>query len=191
MTTAQSESTLFAAMAPGTYALLGRLSAVGVHPAYEIAYALSCANGGLDEGPIKRSAGASFNPRPARICQILLQECQERDFDTLSAGLLISSTAREPFPAPLQKAAIILSAARNFFCSRDSVAAPAERVALALHLDTLRHLHMSTATLGEIHAVLEATRSLLLDRALHDQSARLKILIRTCFDRALQRENPE
>lgn len=170
-------------MAPGLCASLTRLSPP-LDPRYAQAFAHSCRSGGLNEGAIKRTPGASFNPRPARICQILLSESDERDSDVLCAAILIASHAQAPFASELERAAAFLAEARKFPYQESEVSAEAERVALACHLDTLRHAHMCELSEEERARLRRETEQNYLARSLHRENSRLRTLIEACLKRS-------
>jgi hypothetical protein len=143
------------------------------------AYRFSFENGGTNEQPIKREEGVSFNPRPARICQILLQDAQERDLQALCAALLVTLARIETVPPEeLQQALEVAQNARRFLSERTQVDACAERVALSYHLDNLRHLHMTDLPLESPRAALQRT-SEILSRIQHEQNGRLSEMIKT------------
>jgi len=54
-------------------------------------YAEAMSNGGSKELDFAREAGVSFNPRPARVALIQLNEAEVLDLDTLKTNILHSS----------------------------------------------------------------------------------------------------
>ena len=113
--------------------------------------------GGAHEGPIRREEGVNFNPRPARIAQIVLAETEQKDVDLL----IIAMQATVDVP----------SGSEESFEELDNLPA---LVVGALLLDAVRHLHMSTQTPEQIAERLKRARSVakkLIEEGLTDQMA--------------------
>lgn len=123
-------------------------------------YTTCVSNGGLNEGLIVRDPEVSFNPRPARICLILLKELKE-----VSIGELLEVLKLETLQQPTLTAL--------------------PSVKLALIVDELRHLHMTKLSSQEIRArIREIQRDLASyqDEAL----ARLKLISESAISNLLR-----
>ncbi len=109
----------------------------------EAIYLLSSSHGGLEEAELTRPEGASFNPRPARIAQILISEVKELDPITLGGALLVNCPHIDRITdCTYERESILAMQARNAYAPYN-LPRPAERIYLAYHLDILRHLHIS------------------------------------------------
>ena len=82
-----------------------------------------------EERSIHREKGVSFNPRPCRICEILITLCDTKDSNILTSALTSCSNYN------------VYDSASDFSSHVDS---PFEPVMNAILLDTLRHLHLSS-----------------------------------------------
>ena len=117
------------------------------------------------EPELGRPAGQSFNPRPARLCQILIKEIQEKDQGVLAAAMLSclspaeledlrsSQVDWEP-EVTLALAAISHSSAG---ASRESQA-----IGLAGLLDEIRHFHLRPLSPEECFDYSSHSRNALL-----------------------------
>ena len=111
------------------------------------AFELAVASGGLRELDFEREEGASYNPRPARVALILLDNCGVRDELTLAAGILAASDAPEAEAAETLAEAI--SIAKSTRCTAAALANADDRllnIALTLQLDRARHRHQADAS---------------------------------------------
>lgn len=114
--------------------------------------------GAAEELEFSRPEGQSFNPRPARIAIITITDGPCRDLDVVAA-CLVASLPREKLAAlpahVTARAAQIASLARRSFDELERLThAPSDDVvtqntreaaivALAIHLDFLRHRHLA------------------------------------------------
>ncbi len=178
------------ACSPGLYSsLLDRFSSPWFS-FLERAFETSVRIGGLEHPAIKRPLGASFNPRPARLCQLLLDDARERDPGVLGAAML--AACREPAqamaaPAPLGDAAQL---AHTALSSPSPTSGPALRIWLAHTLDLLRHLHMTDTPPAEKIALWRAAQAT-IPAAPSANEQRLCVLIAAWgerFERSLSQE---
>ncbi len=109
---------------------------------FEVAFDFALQHGASREWPVERAPGASFNPRPCRIMQIIMREAKTKDRDLLLGSVLASvedtellTLLREP---KLLRAIQIARAAL-----RGDSSAETAIIRLALLLDQARHLHMT------------------------------------------------
>jgi hypothetical protein len=151
------------------------------------------ATGGLLEHPgIKREVGVSFNPRPARLLEILLREYQTLTPEQMTATLLtvlieppcsdlsiISGLPNLDSTEPMARAIILFE--QNL--GERPLEAKNIPIAMARSLDILRHGHMSNLELKEKSQFMKIASSL-LDASKTDTSlARLRVLIETASSR--------
>ena len=104
-------------------------------------YAEVIERSGLETPAIRRPEGTSFNPRPARICQILLTEGGGASPEELQQAVRRSLPHGDTPP--------------NY-----EPYDPHDRVALALALDDVRHLHMTDEARCDRRAMLAHARAL-------------------------------
>ena len=149
-------------------------------------YSLACAYGALSEGGVRREGGASFNPRPARICQILINECNESDPDVFAAAMLACCTSQPDFqvasPAAVGwgVASRVIRVQSGLEIQFDETVA---RVLLALQLDELRHLHMTELSCVERQLLCGRVANLLPQIEESSSNRRLKMLVVAAIDR--------
>lgn len=147
---------VFANDAPALFCALGRMYNKEILKSFEELYHNMVLAGGLHEGAIARAPNASFNPRPARLCKILLRETNEQDVNVLGAALIIAVPDNFETPVAWQAACELAKQARTFRAQPLSKPdAPIERLHLAVLLDDLRHLHMTTLPHSEKEALVE------------------------------------
>ena len=126
-------------------------------------HAVEC--GGLQELDFVREEGVSFNPRPARVALILLNNAQVNDAEIVAAGILASSS-------PLDELKRLDVSERSRVLAHAAMGTPAEViaiepvirfdvavVALSLWLDRIRHLHQAadSEALGRWEEMLAET----------------------------------
>jgi len=112
------------------------------------AFAFSMDNGGWLELDFDREPGVSFNPRPARIGLILLNDAKVTDGVALTAGVLATAHAdleliRETLPElppSIAELAILAQAEPEQLEAMEDEAAGT--IAATLHLDRARHRHL-------------------------------------------------
>ena len=125
-----------------------------------VEYATCASKGGLNEGLIVRDPEVSFNPRPARICLILLKEVKE-----VSIGEILEVLQVETLQQP--------------------ALTTVPSVKLALIIDELRHLHMTKLSPQEIRARIGELQKDLA--GCHDETlARLKLISESAISNLLR-----
>ena len=124
-------------------------------------YSCAAQAGGLAEGPIVRAPMASFNPRPARLCKILLRECEERDIQVLAAALLLGAPSLA-VPPTAGEAFNLVEEYQKFRVGalRTQPSLKLERIHLAVLLDDLRHLHMTKLPIAQQESIVEDFESM-------------------------------
>lgn len=131
-----------------------------------LTYAEVWSKGGCEELIAPREPGVNFNPRPARILEILIGDCAAKDFETLQRAMF-SCTVTDGNFAPFMS---------------DLPRVAAQHILLAHVLDELRHAHMSGAASEDLDALMEYARVAVADSKLPEQD-RLCILVRAAVDR--------
>lgn len=145
--------------APGAYQRLLKLFGEGEIIRLNNAYAASAARGGNIEY-FARTTGASYNPRPGRICHILMAECAEENILVFEAAILACAPSDESLGSTLSPAA-------------------AERINLVLKLDKARHLHMLLASENETSAIFEDIRQTAAGGAAFSENQRLITMLQS------------
>jgi len=118
------------------------------------AYALSALSGGLNEWPVIREAGASHNPKPARLLHILLNEGKVKDREILCAAVLACAT-RLTAKQGIDFGMAYSLAERSLEVQAEEAIVSLKtdhRLAylyLARKLDEIRHLHMTILSRAE------------------------------------------
>lgn len=117
------------------------------------AYRYAVKNGGCEE-PAERAPGVSYNPRPARICCLLIQEEKVTDPQLMISALLSSLhesvIARSTGEFEQEAVADALAVAKRSFPCPIRL----EPLYLAHDLDILRHAHMSNQRDDRLSSVL-------------------------------------
>lgn len=109
-------------------------------------YEYSAAHGATAEGPVVRTEGVSFNPRPARVVSIVLKGTRAIDLLTTGAGFLIccKRTSLEDDSLWEQEKTLAFEALTS-----PSNSERASLLSLAHALDCARHLHMTSYSKAE------------------------------------------
>ena len=113
----------------------------------ENAYALTSAHGGLHEGSVPREEGVSYNPRPARIAQILHREtaCVEADLYVVAMLSCCAPDAACFLEAEFPKqTAMCRPVWQQLALPAADVPQTVAEITLCHVVDQARHLHMST-----------------------------------------------
>ena len=119
-------------------------------------FSIAIENGGLEEEDFRREPGVSFNPRPARVGLILINDLKVHDPLIVRAGVLAPVVDRCPDEAKAKiessmsggKQAIETALAARLPLDRiekleGSAREAAAKIAAALFLDRMRHFHQS------------------------------------------------
>ena len=151
-----------------------RLPAAEVQRIEEL-YHWAAEHGALVETGTKRGEGVSFNPRPARICQLLIVEGSRSQSRVLEAALLATAANEIDPPAEFKEAAQI--AIKVGEAGPDSTDLDAFAISLCIALDSVRHLHMGADSLQRT-ATLEHASALLSNSIACEKEPRLAQLLR-------------
>ncbi len=147
------------------------------------AYALADTLGLCKESPVLRDPEASFNPRPARICQLILSETKTCTLELACLALLSRAAPadipeiEESFPEIIPDLQLL----QKFFESGKSQPLSPNlcNVSLAILLDDARHLHMTALTLEERKQSFQRLKALVDDNRLAAGHERLQLLLKT------------
>lgn len=153
-------------------------------------YHKACLQDALLEENLTREDGVSYNPRPARIALILISEAKLLDPSTIAASILSCCS-----PAVLDVHFSEYQSVRNQalqahfllkegFC--ETYPAEPHLISLALTLDKIRHLHMTSLNAQQIVNQCAETRRWLDTFKPIKEYERLIILINTAINRFLK-----
>ncbi len=117
----------------------------------EDCFALAINNGGLLELDYKREEGMSFNPRPARIACILIEDAGARSTNAIAAGIVstvwysLSAKEQDALPDSLRRTAELSAADCPSKLEQLEKAEQHEvrLIQLCSYLDRARHLHLA------------------------------------------------
>jgi len=149
--------TKFQSECPGVFGLLSRL--LGEDPALLLAadYDLVTKHDGNYEPAVIREEGVSYNPRVGRVLSIIIQDGGVQERDAIRSAMYACAPRLEP-PEELEP---LGSEARNLL----STEPVANTIQLALELDFIRHLHMTTYSVEDREKLLtERAQSTLIPR---------------------------
>lgn len=119
-----------------------------IMPRFETAFTLAIQHGGLEELDYQRPEGQSYNPAPARIAQIAINDAQRKDPNTIVTSLLIfvsNGLTQEVVAANFNSSVADLYAA----CCKGpqplllTTNIEANILLACAWLDRLRHLHLA------------------------------------------------
>jgi hypothetical protein len=165
--------------APGLYHAVRRSFSGAVSAQFEALYGATCELIGKEDSTVYRPEGASYNPRPARICRILLEEfaAPPEVLGSALGVLLPEDAAIDLGEFPIVRADIVSGAKARLNGGRGDIPAPGEAIALAVVLDAVRHLHMSQPESARAEAVLNTARMVLGGMTSGSEVSRLVTLV--------------
>lgn len=165
--------------APGLHRLLTRKLTAVDQRHLECAYQAAVLIGAGEDAGLRRTEGASFNPKPARLCQLLLVELAIIDPVPLSAAFFCAAPVQESTMSKGQfEEEIKLARQALVFPNLDAVALEetyVQELALALRLDLIRHVHMVADSAAEILALIDTTTADFLPRLAPQRGGLLRI----------------
>lgn len=150
-------ATKFQSECPGVFGLISRL--LGEDNALLMAadYDLITQHDGNYEPAVIREDGVSFNPRIGRVLSIVIQDGGVQERDSIRSAMYACAPRLEP-PEELEP---LGSEARNLLSTEPI----ANTIQLALELDLIRHLHMTTYSVEDRQKLLtERAQSTLIPR---------------------------
>ncbi len=154
---------------------------------FNLGYSLLAKSEGITEPEIIRVVGASFNPKPARICELLILEAHTTEIDLLLAAVALCSTDPILFSEVLESegasgVANIVSSVHAYLNksnNTDSLTPQAQNLMAAICLDKVRHLHMSTLTVPDRISYFQYVDDHILKIISDPLASRLKIMLET------------
>lgn len=147
---------------------------------FQQAYQLSTASNMSWEGKLKRTVGANFNARPARLAQIVMKELGYQDRKVLLAAFFLCCEVNQLRQLPNGPAQQLAREATRYPAP---VCREAEGLALALYLDELRHMHLRGLPQSKLLSELDRAQELMVPSILHLENERLRELIMTAITR--------
>ncbi len=155
--------------------------------------------GATAEWQVQRADGASFNPRPSRICQLLMIECRERSLSNLlcaafscapAASLELQVRKNEAavesaaYTQELKQALSIAIKAQQPSVEEAPVVPESEACTLLVHgLDTLRHLHMSSLSKTQREQQIDKWQRIHAALAVYPSVRRISDMVENCLRR--------
>lgn len=134
--------------APALFSALTTILGPQAASNFSILYTKVAGASGLDEPKVTRSPDAGFNPRPSRLCTILIKDCRLHSSDVLAAAMSLCADADkfdESALSEFKEAVSILRDTRSLLRSEyQDYHSVSLVLALVYQLDLLRHLHMMT-----------------------------------------------
>ena len=164
--------------APGLTFKLERIFSAAIIDELDSCYIAADAAGGNEELGFIREDGVSYNPRIARVASLLLEE-RGKDViaNEIAAAMWSLVTKEVPELATLNsEVSDLVKLVRGDLVYASSLACVAAIIGVR-ELDTIRHLHMTTRSLDEKRAYLNAlkTSTLLAPSSAISQTLRKKI----------------
>ncbi len=138
-----------ATLAPKVTALLSKELPTSVLLDLSSAFSKVTSATKLSEFPVVRIEGASFNPKPARLLEILWRDGLVRDPLILRSALLSLALEGDMIPQGFTEEEIHLAAEAIEYDGRNDVRIGAQSIALARAIDTAWHLHMTNLDSNE------------------------------------------
>ncbi|MCB0322268.1 MAG: hypothetical protein KDD69_01810 [Bdellovibrionales bacterium] len=131
---------------PNLAGVLRRMFPAAATEQIQQAYTYAIENGGGRECDFERDPEASYNPRPARIALILINNAEVREVDELQAALLATvplPSSSDGFSDLVRQWAQAAARITSEPSQADPCSVPPIRIALAHYLDRARHLHLA------------------------------------------------
>ena len=154
------------------------------------AYSIASKYGALNEAGVVRMAEASYNPRPARVAQILITELRDFDADTLCCAILGCARVEEKIPLPesLSSLSDMLGELRDSLNVANL--SPASRLVeaslYAILLDEVRHLHMTDFPIEHMKDKISYIQELIESKESFKENQRLVEKIRHALSKLEQ-----
>lgn len=127
--------------APGLFKDLSRLFDVGQCGYLSDCYRAAAKVGALEEAPVVREDGVSYNPKPARVCSILLKECPRYPVRIYGCSFfaVLPQVRLVTVSSQFQSEVAALSTMGDITEAEPAI----QNVYLSVFLDQIRHLHMT------------------------------------------------
>lgn len=158
----------------------------------ECAYREVADFGGREDSRIHREEGVSFNPRAARVCQILLGECGERSCSVFTTAVLSCREFGDPEKEVGQERSLLQERIwsqrlKDWRSGEDFQPLFLERIYLAKLLDDARHCHMVARDDERRAEVVRKVRSV-VSRPVENGSERLRSMLLAWLERVERSE---
>ena len=171
---------------PALFGLLRRSFPATAIALAEECFALSLQLGGLEDSAVFRAEGVSFNPKPARLALILLNETSFRELELVCSAMLMSVPLTN-----IQHCNTIKISTQHLtatwtlldapsLCSQIETNTSSLALALVWALDHLRHIHMTTLSPLEIKALADQLHSLAMLTAVPEVARLQQLLAHIC-----------
>jgi len=152
-------------------------------------YCLAASFGACDEGKIRRKEDVSFNPRPARIVQLLMKEAGINQIVFIAGAILSCATTEISDLSILSEQELLtFSNTKSLLCLKDTPAkikfdTEESQIFLAHILDEVRHLHMTIMEEDEMNLIVTRAESVLAHMDKQGIETRLKILLQNAHSK--------
>lgn len=155
---------------------------------FESSFEVAVARGGLDELDFERDPETSYNPRVARIAQIVFEDGQQSQPESIAAAMLATIADDQAIPESLGATAILAVEVRRL---KPSEVEASENCAAAVifsaaWLDRLRHIHLASAARQNLILpdLLESTPQ--IAAGVKTKAPRIAQLLEACLQRKLR-----
>ena len=155
---------------PGIRRITGRLFQGSDWLHFEQAVALGCQKITFDSG-LKRPPEADYNPRPARLVELMILEAELEDLASLCSAALCDLSGQE-IPDTFHIERQIVSDAQKP-SEANSLTPRVEALALARLLDDVRHIHMRQDYSKDMNTQYTITIQNFMPQLKHAQSRKL------------------
>ncbi len=145
--------------------------------------------GGFDEIDFIRTAGSSFNPRPARTGLILINDARVRDAEIVSAGILsaigkpLAAKVSQDFTARVNELVTVSLLPASDLLNRPELPSAVAQIAGSRFLDRARHIHQAPPSHQRSIANALIAEAEALERLTMGVSGPLYLLIRAWRER--------
>jgi len=188
-----SESVQIAEAAPGLWRSFLDLNRSGAMSLADLerlkrVFSLTAEIASKFEAGVNRPEQADFNPRTARVAQILIKENQAASASIFISAFLACTNAK--FLRQLSQSQADFGAeialAREALRFPDTVSLESERIALAILIDDIRHLHQRSIQESDLKSILDDIGSNLIPSIRHLENERLRELALASIQRLLR-----
>jgi len=129
---------------PGLVVLISQYLGASSLPLIATDYELAARGGGNTEPGLSRDEGVSYTPRLARVLSILLKDHQSRDVGTLRAALHVAADSRGRATELLEESLRVGHEGATPDTRAEKLNRELLAIDIAVALDAVRHLHMSS-----------------------------------------------
>lgn len=140
--------------------------------------------GGCDEGHVTREPGVNFNPRPARLLHILLDDFEVEELAADGAALCLALPGSARFRMKAATLEMLELSAQAQLCLEEASGEHSLEVrflAASAALDEIRHLHMSTIHFDQKREILKEMSGKFLDQFTVPEAATARVKLETAI----------